>query len=149
MATWLKLLWQRLLASSHAELAAVAAKAVKEAHYHQEHAGDWVLRLGDGSDESHRRMQAALDLLWPYVAEMFESDAIDDAAEQAGLGPRRAELRDAWMEEVLPVLREATLAVPKDAAFRSTGTLGRHSEHLGYMLAEMQHLQRSHPGGVW
>jgi ring-1,2-phenylacetyl-CoA epoxidase subunit PaaC len=149
MATWLRLLWQRLQASSDKELAAIAAKAVKEAHYHQEHAADWVLRLGDGTGESHGRMQAALDALWPYVAEMFESDAVDDAAVASGLGPRRADLREAWLADVLPVLRDATLALPKDGAFRSTGTLGRHSEHMGYMLAEMQYLQRSNPGGVW
>jgi ring-1,2-phenylacetyl-CoA epoxidase subunit PaaC len=149
MATWLRLLWQRLQASSDAELAAIAAKAVKEAHYHQQHAGDWVLRLGDGSDESKRRMQTALDQLWPYVAELFESDAVDAAAAHSGLGPSRADLRQPWLDEVLPVLREATLVVPADAAFRSTGTQGRHSEHLGFLLAEMQTLQRSFPGGVW
>lgn len=149
MATWLRLLWQRLQASSEPELAAIAAKAVKEAHYHQEHAADWVLRLGDGTEESHGRMQAALDALWPYVAEMFENDAVDDAAVASGLGPRRSDLREPWLADVLPVLRDATLTVPKELAFRSTGTLGKHSEHMGYMLAEMQYLQRSNPGAVW
>ena len=149
MATLLKLLWQRLQQSSDAELGAIAGKAVKEARYHQQHAGDWLLRLGDGTEESARRASAALELLWPYVAEMFESDAVDEYAASTGLGPRWADLRDEWMAEVMPVLDEAKLKAPADRAFRSTGKVGRHSEHMGYILAEMQHLQRSFPGGVW
>ena len=149
MASFLKLLWHRLQSSSDAELAAIAGKAVKEASYHQQHAGDWVLRLGDGTPESTRRMQAALDGLWPYVAELFEADAVDEAAASMGLGPRWADLHAAWLDEVPAVIEAAGLALPGDSAFRSTGKIGRHSEHLGYILAEMQHLQRSHPGGVW
>ena len=149
MATLLKLLWQRLQQSSDAELGGIAGKAVKEARYHQQHAGDWLLRLGDGTDESAQRASAALELLWPYVAEMFESDAVDEHAARTGLGPRWADLRDAWMAEVLPVLAEAKLKAPAERAFRSTGKVGRHSEHMGFILAEMQHLQRSFPGGVW
>ncbi len=149
MATLLKLLWQRLQQSNDAELAAIAGKAVKEARYHQQHAGDWLLRLGDGTEESARRTSAALELLWPYVAEMFEADAVDEHAANTGLGPRWADLRDEWMAEVLPVLAEAKLKAPADRAFRSTGRQGRHSEYMGYILAEMQHLQRSFPGGVW
>jgi ring-1,2-phenylacetyl-CoA epoxidase subunit PaaC len=149
MATWLKLLWQRLQQSSDAELAAIAGKAVKEARYHQQHAGDWLLRLGDGTEESAKRTGAALELLWPYVAEMFEADAVDEQAASTGLGPRWADLRDEWAAEVLPVLTDAKLKPPADRAFRSTGRQGRHSEHMGYILAEMQHLQRSFPGGVW
>lgn len=149
MATFLKQLWHRLAASGDAELAGVAAKAVKEATYHQEHAADWVVRLGDGNDESIARMNAALDQLWPYTAEMFESDAVDDAAAGSKLGPRWADLRDAWQAEVDEVFGEASLQVPKPRPFRSTGKTGRHSEHLGYILAEMQHLQRTFPGGTW
>ena len=149
MATLLKLLWQRLQQSSDAELAAIAGKAVKEARYHQQHAGDWLLRLGDGTDESAKRAAAALELLWPYVAEMFETDAVDEHAASTGLGPRWADLHEEWMAEVLPVLAEAKLKAPSDRAFRSTGKQGRHSEHMGYILAEMQHLQRTFPGGVW
>ncbi|MDP3821436.1 MAG: 1,2-phenylacetyl-CoA epoxidase subunit PaaC [Burkholderiales bacterium] len=149
MATLLKLLWQRLQQSSDVELAAIAGKAVKEARYHQQHAGDWLLRLGDGTEESAKRASAALELLWPYVAEMFESDAVDEHAANTGLGPRWADLRDEWMAEVMPVLSEAKLKAPADRAFRSTGKVGRHSEHMGYILAEMQHLQRAFPGGVW
>jgi ring-1,2-phenylacetyl-CoA epoxidase subunit PaaC len=149
LAVFLKLLWQRLEASCDAELAAIAGKAVKEARYHQEHAADWVVRLGDGTDESAARTRAALDLLWPYVAEIFDADAVDDAAAATGLGPRWADLRDDWRAEFGTVLAAAGLDLPAERAFRSTGKIGRHSEHLGYMLAEMQHLQRAFPGGVW
>ena len=149
LAIFLKLLWERLAASSDAELAAIAGKAVKEARYHQEHAGGWVVRLGDGTAESAARMKAALDTLWPYFAEIFESDAIDEQAAATGLGPRWAELAADWREEFAAVLGAAGLALPADRAFRSTGKAGRHSEHLGYILAEMQHLQRAFPGGVW
>ena len=149
LATFLKLLWQRLETSSDAELAGIAGKAVKEARYHQEHAADWIVRLGDGSDESTARMKAALDWLWPYTAELFESDAVDDAAAESGIGPRWAELKADWQAEVEAVIEAAGLALPAERAFRSTGKTGRHSEHMGYILAEMQHLQRSFPGGVW
>ena len=149
VAVFLRLLWQRLGASSDTELAAIAGKAVKEARYHQAHAADWVVRLGDGTAESAARMRAALALLWPYTAELFEADAVDNAAAAAGMGPRWSELRDEWHAEVCAVLEEAGLAPPADRAFRSTGKLGRHSEHFGFLLAEMQHLQRSFEGGVW
>ena len=149
LATFLKLLWLRLERSSDAELAGIAGKAVKEARYHQEHAADWVVRLGDGTAESASRMKAALDLLWPYIAEIFESDDIDEHAAASGLGPRWADLRDDWRSEFTDVVAAAGLTLPADRSFRSTGKAGRHSEHLGYILAEMQHLQRTFPGGVW
>ncbi|HEX5683252.1 MAG TPA: 1,2-phenylacetyl-CoA epoxidase subunit PaaC [Ideonella sp.] len=149
LGTWLHLFWQRLQASSDAEVAAIAGKAVKEARYHVEHASGWVVRLGDGTEESTRRMGQALDSLWPYVIELFDDDQADANAVTTGLGPARSELRDAWQAAVSAVLADAKLAQPKDSAFRSTGSRGVHSEHLGYMLAEMQHLQRSYPGGKW
>ncbi|MEO8309532.1 MAG: 1,2-phenylacetyl-CoA epoxidase subunit PaaC [Caldimonas sp.] len=149
VAIFMKLLWQRLEGSSDGELAAIAGKAVKEARYHQEHAAGWVVRLGDGTEESAARLKAALDLLWPYVAELFEADAIDEQADAAMLGPRWADLRDDWRVEFAAVLAPAGLALPAERAFRSTGKTGRHSEHLGFVLAEMQHLQRAFPGGVW
>ena len=149
LASFLKLLWIRLERSSDAELAGIAGKAVKEARYHQEHTADWVVRLGDGTAESAARAQAALDLLWPYVAEMFESDAVDEAAAVSGLGPRWADLRDDWRAEFADVVAAAHLSLPAERPFRSTGKAGRHSEHLGFILAEMQHLQRAFPGGVW
>ena len=149
VATLLKLLWQRLAASSDAEVAAIAGKALKEARYHQQHSADWVVRLGDGSTESRRRTEKALRQLWLYTPEMFESDAIDAAASASGLGPAWSELRAPWLAEMQQVLDEAGLAMPAETAFLSTGKQGRHSEHMGFILAEMQHLQRSFPGGVW
>ena len=149
VATLLKLVWERLATSSDAELAAIAGKAVKEARYHQQHAADWVARLGDGTAESRRRTQAALATLWRYMPELFVPDAVDEAAHAAGLGPRWADLREAWMAEMAQILAAADLAAPQESAFRSTGRQGVHSEHMGYILAEMQHLQRSYPGGVW
>ncbi len=148
-ATWLKLLWERLAASSNSELAAIAGKAVKEARYHQQHSGDWVVRLGDGTPESTRRMQAALADLWRYVPEMFDTDAIDRASHAAGLGPLWSELQPAWQQEMTAILGEAGQQVPAESAFRSHGKRGQHSEHMGFILADMQYLQRAFPGGVW
>jgi ring-1,2-phenylacetyl-CoA epoxidase subunit PaaC len=147
LSSWLKLMWHALLASSDAQLGAIAGKAVKEARYHQQHAADWVVRLGDGSAESSARMQAALQRAWPYTAEMFAADAIDNQAVAIGLGPARDSLRAAWLDEVQGVLTEAQLPMPTDTPFLSTGTQGLHSEHMGFILAEMQTLQRQHPGG--
>jgi len=149
VSTLLKLLWQRLAASNDPEVAAIAGKAVKEARYHQQHSGDWVVRLGDGTDESRRRTEKALEQLWLYMPELFFSDAVDAEAGASGLGPAWSELRDPWLAEMQQVLDAAGLAMPKEAAFRSTGKHGVHSEHMGYILAEMQHLQRTFPGGVW
>ena len=149
-ATWLRLMWERLVQSSDAELAAIAAKALKEARYHEQHAGDWVVRLGDGTEQSRQRMQAALAQLWPYTAELFDTDAVDDAAQASGLGPRWADLEAEWRQEMAQILAAADLAVPEgDIKFRSTGKRGVHSEHMGFILAEMQYLQRSYPGGAW
>jgi ring-1,2-phenylacetyl-CoA epoxidase subunit PaaC len=149
IATWLKLLWQRLATSSDTELAAIAGKAVKEARYHQQHSGDWVVRLGDGTAESRRRMEAALVDLWRYVPELFDTDAIDDEASAAGIGPRWGDLQTPWMADMKLILDEAGLTMPKESAFRSDGKRGRHSEHMGFILTDMQYLQRAFPGGVW
>jgi ring-1,2-phenylacetyl-CoA epoxidase subunit PaaC len=149
LAAWLDVLWSGLQQSADAEVAAIAGKAVKESRYHVAHAADWVVRLGDGTDESAQRLRRALDRLWPYTAEMFETDAVDTAAAEAGLGPMRVALQAGWRAIVEPVFADAGLALPATGAFRSTGTTGVHSEHLGYVLAEMQSLQRSFPGGRW
>ena len=149
MATLMKLLWERLHDSSNAELAAIAGKAIKEARYHQQHAADWVVRLGDSTDEARQRIEKALRDLWLYVPELFESDAVDAAASADGLGPRWSDLQAKWLEEMDAILDEATLKRPDEAAFRSTGKNGVHSEHMGYILTEMQYLQRAYPGGVW
>jgi ring-1,2-phenylacetyl-CoA epoxidase subunit PaaC len=149
MATWLKLLWERLQDSSDGELAGIAARAVREARYHQQHAADWLVRLGDGTDESAARTRSALATAWLYTHELFDADEIDAPAAASGLGPGWSALREPWVAEVRPILDEATLAVPPEPRFRSHGKHGRHSEHMGHLLAEMQSLQRAHPGGVW
>jgi len=149
LAAWMNVLWAKLESSSDAETAAIAGKAVKESRYHVAHAADWVVRLGDGTDESTRRMRQAVARLWPYTAELFETDAIDAAAAESGLGPLRVALQAEWLAIVEPVFAEAGLEIPAASAFRSTGSRGAHSEHMGYLLAEMQTLQRSFPGGVW
>ncbi len=149
LAVWLDAYWQRLATSSDTELAAIAAKATKEARYHLQHAADWVVRLGDGTEESARRLRDALDALWPYTAELFEDDEIDTQAAASGLGPACGELRAAWQAQVEPVLARAGLTAPASTPFRSHGKHGRHSEHMGYLLAELQHLPRSFPGAVW
>lgn len=149
VSTLFKLLWERLVDSSDAELAAIAGKALKEARYHQQHAADWVVRLGDGTAESRQRTEAALTKLWRYAPELFASDAVEDAAHDAGLGPRWADLREAWMAEMGQILAVATLPVPKESAFISHGKQGQHSEHMGFILTEMQYLQRTYPGGAW
>lgn len=149
LSTWLKLMWERLRDSSDAELAAIAGKALKEARYHQQHAADWAVRLGDGTEESRRRCEAALGTLWLYTPELFEDDAVDAAAVALGLGPAWSQLREPWQAEMSEILGEAQLAIPVEATFRSTGKRGLHSEHMGYLLAEMQYLQRSYPGGAW
>jgi ring-1,2-phenylacetyl-CoA epoxidase subunit PaaC len=149
VSTWLKLVWERLADSSDDELAAIAGKAIKEARYHQQHAADWTVRLGDGTEESTQRMKAALETLWPYTAELFADDAIDEAAAANGVGPKASALRDAWLAEMTEVLSEAMLTPPADTPFVSEAKRGRHTEHMGYILAEMQYLQRAYPGGVW
>jgi len=149
MATFFKLLWERLATSTDAELAAIAGKAVKEARYHQQHAADWLVRLAGGTAESRRRVDRALDALWPYHAELFADDAVDAQARASGLGPCWSELREPWFADMGEIFAEAGLALPAAVPFLSTGKRGVHSEHMGFILAEMQQLQRSYPGGVW
>lgn len=146
---FLRELWTALVASSDRELAAIAAKSVKEARYHVQHSGEWVIRLGDGTEESHLRMQRALDDLWPYTAELFAPTAVDDTLSAMGIGAAWTSLRTAWESAVRPVLEEATLEVPAGSAFLSRGKLGVHSEHMGHLLTEMQYLQRTYPGATW
>lgn len=138
-----------LQASGDAALAAIAVKSLKEIRYHLEHAAGWVVRLGDGTDESHARMQRAIDDLWPYTEEWFVTDVNDAALAQAGIAACWSGFREAWNGAVRPVLDEATLEIPASTAFRSTGRIGVHSEHLGHLLTDMQYLQRTHPGATW
>lgn len=149
MATFFKLLWERLATSSDAEVAAIAGKAVKEARYHQQHAADWIVRLAQGTEESRARTERALLELWRFTAELFASDAVDAQAAASGIGPQWGELREDWQAEMAQILDEARLHMPADSPFLSTGKTGVHSEHMGFILAEMQHLQRAFPGGVW
>jgi ring-1,2-phenylacetyl-CoA epoxidase subunit PaaC len=149
MGTFFKLLWEKLASSSDSEVAAIAGKAVKEARYHQQHAADWVVRLAQGTEESRKRMDRAVANLWRFTAELFASDAVDVQASAAGIGPQWSELQEPWNVEIQQIFDEAGLQVPAAVPFLSTGKTGVHSEHMGFMLAEMQHLQRSFPGGVW
>jgi ring-1,2-phenylacetyl-CoA epoxidase subunit PaaC len=149
MATFFKLLWGRLIESSDAEVAAIAGKAIKEARYHQQHSADWLVRLAQGTDESLRRTSKALNDLWPYTNELFVDDTVDEAAGASGLGPRWSELKQAWFAEMTAVLDEAGLPIPASTPFLSSGKKGIHSEHMGFILSEMQYLQRAYPGGVW
>ena len=141
--------WRALAHSRDATLSAIAAKAEKEAAYHLRHAREWLIRLGDGTAESHRRAQAALDDLWPYAGEMVESDASDEALIAQGIAADPAPLRAGWQRCVDSVLAEATLTKPAGSWMQSGGRNGRHSEHLGHLLAEMQFLQRAYPGATW
>ncbi len=143
------LLWEALKASKDAQLAAIAAKSFKEAQYHLRHARDWLLRMGDGTDESHARMQAALEHLIPYTQEFWTSSAMETAAIEAGVGADTRQLQPAWNTLVNDALAQATLTRPAAGGFVSTGKLGVHSEHLGFVLAEMQSLARAHPEAVW
>jgi len=108
-----------------------------------------VIRLGDGTEESHRRMQAAVDVLWPYTAEFFSATPTDDVAVATSVGPAWSSLESAWTAAVTPVLEVATLKIPARTPFLTRGKLGMHSEHFGHLLAEMQYLQRAYPGGTW
>ena len=148
-ASFMKVLCRALATSTNAQLAAIAAKSLKEVRYHQQHTGDWVVRLGDGSDESARRMKEALALLWPYTAEWFADDETDAQAQARGLGPAWGTLKDGWLAEVQPVFAEAGLTPLAETPFRTTGKRGVHSEHMGFLLAEMQSLARAFPGATW
>ena len=149
LSTYQTELYSRLEASSDATLSAIAAKAVKEVDYHRDHATMWVLRLGDGTEESHRRMQAGLDDEWPYHAELFDGSHIDPVLLQAGVAVDPGHLRGPWDERVRAVVAQATLTIPDARHAVTGGRRGIHTEQMGYLLAEMQHLARSHPGAAW
>jgi ring-1,2-phenylacetyl-CoA epoxidase subunit PaaC len=139
-----------LTGSSDAVVAGVAGKALKEVRYHLDHASLWVVRLGDGTDESHRRMQAALERVLPYLAELFDDDAASAQAAELGVGVLPSRLHDPVVARVTAVVSEATLTLPDGSTWRSRGGRdGVHSRPMGYLLAEMQHIARSHPGAKW
>ncbi len=146
---WQQVTYSRLCHSTDIRLAGLAAMALKETRYHLRYSGSWLVRLGDGTVESHARVQAALERLWPFTVECFESSAADAALAAAGIAPPLAELRREFDAELDPLLRAATLRRPVEAPYRWFGRRGVHSEHLGYLLAELQYLQRAHPGARW
>lgn len=146
---WQLELFEALQLSSDQRLAAIAAKALKETRYHWRYSAGWVVRLGDGTEESRARVQAALDELWRFTDELFTPDEIDlDMAAQQ-VAPDIAALKPKWIARIDEVLREATLTRPADTTYPWHGKSGRHTEHLGYLLAEMQFLQRAYPGAQW
>lgn len=145
-ATYQHLLYDELRSCADETLAGVAGKAVKEVAYHVDHATQWTLRLGDGTDESHHRMQAALEALWPYTGEMFESDSL---VQRLDVAVDPSTLQDEWNHRVLAVIDESTCERPSSSYQHTGGRNGQHTEHLGYLLAELQHVARSHPGATW
>ena len=143
-------LYAALRRSTDPVLAGVAEKALKEVTYHRDHATQWVLRLGDGTEESHRRMQEGLQAVAPYVAELFDDDEASRVAADAGVGVLPSSLHDAFMSRMTAVVEQATLELPQTPKWRSRGGRdGIHSRPMGYLLAEMQHIARSHPGATW
>ncbi|MCE3603257.1 phenylacetate-CoA oxygenase subunit PaaC [Massilia sp. P8910] len=148
--TWHYFLMQGLAKSVDTRIAEIAEKSIKEVTYHLRRSGDLIVRLGDGTPESHAKTQAAVNELWMYSGEMFLYDTIDNAMVEQGLAPAADGLRAAFIEHVSEIFAEATLTMPDPAAWMQRGgKTGRHSEHLGFILAEMQFLQRSYPGAEW
>ena len=148
--TWHYFLIEGLTRSADTRIAAIAEKSLKEVTYHLRRSGDLIVRLGDGTEVSHARTQTAADELWMYSGEVFAYDAIDEAMVAAGIAPPAGELRAQWLSHVAAIFAEATLTMPpSDAWMQKGGKQGRHSEHLGYILAEMQFLQRAYPGAEW
>jgi ring-1,2-phenylacetyl-CoA epoxidase subunit PaaC len=146
---WHRPMLAGLEGSNDARVAEIAAKAGKEVAYHLERSADLVIRLGDGTEESRARMQKALEALWPYCGEMFLSDAVEDELAAAGLFPVLSDLRPTWEATLAEICAEATLVLPKGGFAHKGGKQGRHSEHLGHLLATMQFLQRAYPDAVW
>jgi len=146
---WQLEVYAGLVDSTDKRLASIAAKAIKETRYHFRFSSGWLVRLGDGTEESHRRAQEALNELWRFTTELFAADEVDDALAAAGVAPRLAELQPRWSARIDEVLQEATLVRPAAVPYQWHGKRGVHTEHLGHMLAEMQHLQRTYPGAQW
>ena len=141
--------WREAVKSTDETLAAIAAKAVKEAAYHVRHAAEWTIRLGDGTEESARRMEEAVSALWPYTGEMFETDSVTDTLAEAGIAPDPASLKAEWDKAIADVFAEAMLAIPDESWQQSGGRKGRHGEEMGFLLADLQYMQRAYPGMTW
>jgi ring-1,2-phenylacetyl-CoA epoxidase subunit PaaC len=146
---WQLELFERLEHSREAKLAELAAKAIKETRYHFRFSSGWVVRLGDGTEESHARVQTALDALWRFTHEMFVASPAEQEAVALGIVPDPASLAASWSSRVAEVLKEATLKQPADVAYAWHGKRGQHGEHLSRLLAEMQFMQRTYPGAQW
>ena len=144
-----KPLYEALTKSSDTQLAAIAEKSLKETKYHLKHSSEWVIRLGDGTEESNKRVQYALDTLWVFTDEMFVMDEVENALAEANVIPNLQSLKEGWMENVVAVLEEATLTIPTNGWQRKGGRQGLHTENLGYILAELQYMQRAYPGMKW
>jgi ring-1,2-phenylacetyl-CoA epoxidase subunit PaaC len=140
---------EALVHCSDKRVAEIAARAEKEIRYHLRHNTQWLVRLGDGTEESHERAQGALEKLWRFTGELFAADEVDNVFENEFDGPDLYKIQEQWRATITSVLEEATLTIPDDEWMASGGKEGRHSEHLGYMIAEMQYLQRVHPGASW
>jgi ring-1,2-phenylacetyl-CoA epoxidase subunit PaaC len=143
------LYWRAMMKSNDETLAAIAAKSEKESAYHVRHSSEWIIRLGDGTDESQRRAQGAIDDLWAYTGEMFWNDDSDRSLIDAGIAVDPASLRSQWLKTVSDVVTEATLTLPKSDWMQQGGRSGRHSEHLGHLLSELQSMQRTFPRATW
>ena len=143
------LLFEKLQQSTHRDLAGIAAKAFKETRYHARHCADWVLKLGDGTEQSHARAQNALDELWRFTGELFDVDDAERRLIDAGVAVDASTLREPWTQQVSRVIAQATLRMPDEPFMQRGGRVGRHTEHLGHLLAEMQIVARSHPGAQW
>lgn len=142
-------LFEGLATSADERLAAIAAKSVKEVRYHWRYSSGWLIRLGDGTAESHARVQSSVDALWPLTVELFAADELDERMAEHGIAPNLADVRRSWETRISEVLAESTLRRPPDRPYTWHGKRGQHSEHLGYILADMQHLQRAYPGARW
>lgn len=141
--------FEELRSSTDADLAAIADKSLKEARYHLKHSSEWVLRLGDGTEESHRRMQNAVDWLWPYTGELVMPNETDRILANEGIAPDLAIIEAQWKASVTPILEEAGLTIPEKVYMQRGGKEGTHSEHLGHILSELQFMQRAYPNSKW
>jgi len=148
-AAFADLYWRAMMKSKDATLAAIAAKSEKESAYHVRHCSEWIVRLGDGTEESHRRAQTGIDDLWAYTGEMFAVDDSERGLIDAGIAVDPAALHSRWVKTVTDVVNDATLALPKNDWMQQGGRSGRHSEHLGHLLSELQSMQRTFPGATW
>lgn len=143
------LLFSELVNSKDETIAAISAKAIKEIRYHLRRSTEWVVRLGDGTEESHEKMQESFDATWNYTADLFVQDEADEQIIADGMGPDLKNIHPVWKEKVKAVLTEATLTMPDDAWMHSGSKAGKHTEHMGYILADLQYMQRVYPDCEW